>query len=123
MENEKDTITLSISKEQEFEFDKLCTVLSLMNIDHHIDYGDPTQSGRQEKLIIEYNQREVYKKLHRGRGRQKKRINRRILSIKEVEEMIKCRGAERTAEELGISRATLFRRLKEARENGYSYLY
>lgn len=122
MKKNIETITLKIDKEQESEFEKLSNILKMMNIDYDIDYGDPTREN-QKKLIIEYDHYELYKKLHRSFGRKRKRINRNYFSVKDAEYFIKNKGAEWLANELGISRATLFRRLKKAREEGSSYIY
>ena len=43
-------------------------------------------------------------------------------SIKEVEKWIDVTTAKEVAEELGVSRSTLFRRIKEAKKQGVDYI-
>lgn len=47
---------------------------------------------------------------------------KRKISIKEVEKWIDATTAKEVAEELGVSRSTLFRRIKEAKKQGVDYI-
>lgn len=72
-------------------------------------------------LIINCDTDEVKKKLSRNAGRPQK--SHSTISVSEVEErMAKGESAEDIASELGISRSTLFRRLKKAKEWNELYL-
>lgn len=53
-------------------------------------------------------------KTTRNAGKKRKLIGK--LSLSEIEERIKKSSAEEVATEMGISRSTLFRRMKEAKE-------
>lgn len=57
------------------------------------------------------------KKNKRGAGRKQKFVSGSY-TLKEVEEMLKTSSAEEVANELGVSRATFFRKLKKSREWG-----
>lgn len=62
------------------------------------------------------------KKVTRGAGKPRKNTFG-ILELKEVENRIEMFGADNVAKELGISRSTLFRRIKEAKNNEDDYIY
>lgn len=53
-------------------------------------------------------------KMTRGAGKQRKYFD--VHKLADIEEEIKKTSAQAVADRLGISRATLFRRIKEARE-------
>lgn len=106
-------IKLTVTKDEKQEFDKLTLLLDLLKIDNDIQDGF---------LTITYEDLEVYHKLHRSNGRKRKDLNS-ILTITEVQRMIDKKTAEHVANRLGISRRTLFRRLKQAEESGSKYLY
>ena len=106
-------IELPVSQENYSEFQHLSLMLDLLKIDNDI---------KDDLLTITYDDVEVYHKLHRSNGRKRKDLNR-FLSLTEVERMIDEETAEHVANRLGISRRTLFRRLKKAKENGEKYLY
>lgn len=54
-------------------------------------------------------------------GRKKKHIG--SIPLKEIEDKMRTQTVEEIAAEYNISRATLFRKLKEARENGSEQIY
>lgn len=116
----KEKITLRIEKDQKEEFNKLQMILSLMNIDHKLEHQGSFY--KDEILVIEFDTQEIYRKLHRGRGRKKKQINRSFFKVSDAEAMMRTIGAAKTADELGVSRATLYRRIKEAKEHEEEYL-
>lgn len=73
-------------------------------------------------LIINCDTDEVKKKLSRNAGRRKK--SHSAILVSEIEErMAKGESADDIASELGISRSTLFRRLKESKEWNELYLF
>lgn len=63
------------------------------------------------------------KKVTRGAGKHRKQHTYGIIELKEVEQKIEMIGADNVAKEMGISRSTLFRRLKEAKNNEDDYIY
>lgn len=63
------------------------------------------------------------KKVTRGAGKHRKQHTYGIIELKEVEQKIEMIGADNVAKEMGISRSTLFRRLKEAKDSGDDYIY
>lgn len=62
------------------------------------------------------------KKVTRGAGKPRKHPFD-MVKLDELEMRIEMYGVDVVAKELGISRSTLFRRLKEARENNTDYIY
>lgn len=58
--------------------------------------------------------KEQHIKMTRLAGKPRKRFGR--FNLEEIEERIKNSSAQAVADELGISRSTLFRRIKEAKE-------
>jgi len=67
------------------------------------------------ELRIEYDESQLRKSMTRNAGAGRKFANRTI-SLEEIEKRLKNETAEEIAESLGLSRATFFRKLKEARE-------
>lgn len=63
------------------------------------------------------------KKVTRGAGKHRKQHTYGVIELKEVEQKIEMIGVDNVAKELGISRSTLFRRLKEAKNNEDDYIY
>lgn len=66
-------------------------------------------------LYVKLNPDAVAKHKSRGAGRHRQLVRKdgRVVTIGQVKEMLKTGTAESVAKELGISRSTLFRRLKE----------
>ena len=54
----------------------------------------------------------------RGAGR-KRNMTKKLITVKEVRKMLEQRSADSVAEELGVSRSTLFRRLKDRDDEYY----
>lgn len=54
----------------------------------------------------------------RGAGR-KRKMMKKLITVKEVREMLEQRSADSVAAELGVSRSTLFRRLKDRDDECY----
>lgn len=65
---------------------------------------------------------EFEQKRTRNAGRKNKSIKDWV-KVEDVEKMISEKTADVVAKELGIGRATLFRKLKKAKEEGDEYLY
>lgn len=96
---------------------------------------DPVNS--KTIVMIKYDKDLIEKRLNRKVGRHKavlkegnwdmtcidefmanKNTRSTSVSLEELEKRIKERGAKTVASDLGVSRATLFRKLKKARESG-----
>lgn len=125
-----DTIVLkATSNEDKEELRKLAVLLQLLKV--NVDFK--TKSKKYESmsgqvvyvdyLIVTYDDVEIYKKLHRSNGRKKISLTRIALTVDEVRKMIDRDTADVVAENLGISRSTLFRRLKSAEKNNSKYIY
>ena len=78
------------------------------------------QSG-ENFLKIRYDKETIRKIKSRKAGAKSIKLKRKI-SIKEVEKWIDVTTAKEVAEELGVSRSTLFRRIKEAKKQGVDYI-
>ena len=63
-------------------------------------------------LYITYDEEEVNKKTTRGAGAKRKTLNK-ILTVEEVKKRLETETADDVAKDLGISRATFFRKMKE----------
>lgn len=103
---------------------KLKGLLSLLKVnakieeDSHKFYMKDDSSVPYENLIIEYDFDSIYRKLHRGGHKRKKQIH---CSYDYIQKQLETKSQEEVAKELGISRATLCRRLREAKNNGSRY--
>ncbi|GAB5615927.1 hypothetical protein JCM31739_07520 [Faecalimonas canis] len=75
-----------------------------------------------EKRVAYISRRKDYmEKKTRNAGRHRVRTNHPI-TLEEVEELIAEKNAETVAKELGISRSTLFRKIKYAKEQNDLFL-
>ncbi len=72
-------------------------------------------------LKIFYEKEIVRKKTSRNAGKKVIRLRRRI-SVKEAEKWIDVTTAEEVGKALGVSRSTLFRRIREAKRKGEDYI-
>lgn len=117
----KETITIKVDDNRK-QLEKLAYLLYLLKIEHKWIYQEiESMSGHkyiQESLVINYDTYEVYKKLNRSPGRRRKKNAQGIVSVSKIKNEIKNSTADEVAQRLGISRSTLFRRLKRAEENG-----
>ena len=119
-------IKIKIDNEFKDDFEKLHQLLVMLNIDCKIEYVErESMSGiifEDEYLMIDYDMNEVFRKLHRSLGRPKKSVSR-IMSVKEIREMMEEKNANEVAKKLGISKRTLFRRLADAGKSGTKYIF
>lgn len=119
-------IKIKIDNEFKDDFEKLHQLLVMLNIDCKIEYVErESMSGiifEDEYLMIDYDMNEVFRKLHRSLGRPKKSVSR-IMSVKEIREMMEEKNANEVAKKLGISKRTLFRRLVDAEKSGTKYIF
>lgn len=127
MDENKERIKIMVDDEYREEYAKLYNLLTLLKIDYKIESKEvESMSGARyinEYLVIEYDCQEVYRKLHRSKGKKKTRMNCIALSVEEARKRIEKETAEEVAKSLGVSRRTLFRRLSEAEKNGDKYIY
>lgn len=73
-------------------------------------------------MIISYDKQEVYRKLYCSRGEDKKK-NRSYIKVEEIRKRMETENDDEIAESLRISRATLFRRLKNTEEKNEKYVF
>lgn len=93
----------------------------------------------QKKIVVSlrYDVKEIERITHRKAGRKKKSVLKRDekglvefdengflkrIKLADIQEMIKKDGAVAVAKKYGMSRATLYRRIKEAKEEGRDYI-
>lgn len=77
-----------------------------------------------ESVSFSWDDKAARKKMSRGAGAKEKGIvdeKGYCMRLSEVETLMAELGADKTAEKLGIGRATLFRRLKKARDYQKTY--
>lgn len=80
-------------------------------------------AGRMEYVLqIAYEREAVNRARTRNAGR-RTRDAEMTISVAELEELIRTNGASKAAETLGLSRATMYRRLQRAKENGYTLIW
>ena len=119
-------IKIKIDNEFKDDFEKLHQLFVMLNSDCKIEYVErESMSGiifEDEYLMIDYDMNEVFRKLHRSLGRPKKSVSR-IMSVKEIREMMEEKNANEVAKKLGISKRTLFRRLADAEKSGTKYIF
>lgn len=72
-------------------------------------------------IDIEFDENEVQKKISRNAGKHRIQLTSGSVDLDMIKKRIKEETAESVAQELGISRRTLFRRIKEAEEDGTNY--
>lgn len=77
---------------------------------------------KQHYLKISYSKSDLKKNISRNAGPTRKTLSENV-DIESVKKQIEEDGVESVAHNLGISRATLYRRLKEAKEQGYETLF
>lgn len=71
-------------------------------------------------LDVQYDYEEYIVKSSRNAGRKKTYLD---CKVDEIKDRIKEEGVDQVAHNLGVSRATLYRRLKEAKENDYDGIF
>lgn len=75
-----------------------------------------------ETITMYWNDETLDRKVTRGAGgKNKKRLSQKIL-LTEIEQRVKESSSDKVAEDLGIGRATLYRKMKKAKENNIDYI-
>ena len=72
-------------------------------------------------LHIQFDENEVQKKISRNAGKPRIKLSSGQVDLDMIKKRIKNETAESVAHDLGISRRTLFRRIKEAEEEGTDF--
>ena len=111
------TLPLDTSKSLDtynFEIKELTKIFEKIGVTMEI-----TES--KDSLVFKYDISNVNKKLGRQAGRNKRQLQRNV-QVQEIRERMKNESADEIAKTLGLSRATLFRRLKNAEENNLPYI-
>ena len=120
-EKEMRTVFFNLDKQfrelNQQSIDELKEVLESIGIE--ISINDKHQGMEFLSVILtdEFEQKRT-----RNAGRKNKSIKGWV-TVEDIEKMIAEKTAEVVAKEFGISRATLFRKLKKAKEDGGKYLY
>ena len=80
---------------------------------------DPSGNSYYPALIINFNKEAAEGYNRRRAGRSKKRCDGGLYFVSEIKAMLETKTADEVAKDLGISRSTLFRRLKDRDDNRY----
>lgn len=96
----------------------LCELLKSVGID---SLAEESEADRECFLTLKWDDCVVKKKTTRRAGQKRKPINE-IVKVEEVRDRLKREKPEQVASSLGISKATLYRKLKRAEELGNEYL-
>ena len=116
----KDWITLALAiKPQESDNEGLQTLNDLLG-DLGVHFVVKEWDGAT-LLTIDYDPDVLNRKLKRNAGAKRKYISRSV-PVAEIRSRMETETAEQIAKSLGISRPTLFRKLKYAEEWGYDYI-
>lgn len=104
----------------EYSQEKNIESVSLLNMTLN-KIGIEVQISQNGTCVNFIKKEECRTKLTRNAGKPRKQIG--IFSLSEIEERIQKIGAQKVAEEIGISRATLFRRIREAKMTGDDVIF
>lgn len=96
----------------------LCELLKSVGID---SLAEESEADRECFLTLKWDDCVVKKKTTRRAGQKRKPTNE-IVKVEEVRDRLKREKPEQVASSLGISKATLYRKLKRAEELGNEYL-
>ena len=80
-----------------------------------------SESG-YDYLTIKYDTEQAEEKISRGAGAKPKFMDRTV-PIDEINQRMANESAEEVAKSLGISRSTLFRKIRYAKEAGFDYIF
>lgn len=120
-EKEMRTVFFNLDKQfrelNQQSIDELKEVLESIGIELSINDKHQGMEFLSVILTDEFEQKRT-----RNAGRKNKSIKGWV-TVEDIEKMIAEKTAEVVAKEFGISRATLFRKLKKAKEDGGKYLY
>lgn len=73
---------------------------------------------RKRVVLLSYDTDLLKRSYRQKLGRKEKRLENNGIALEELEKQIKETGSEQVAKDLGIGRATLFRKIKRAKETG-----
>lgn len=111
------TVNFKYDSFDEYYVQYLVGVLQSLNFNCETERNSTIQDGGV--LKVSWNMSEVMEKKSRKAGRVRIRID---YSLEEVKDMMKEKSASDVAKELGMSRSTLFKKIKEAEENHGEFL-
>lgn len=83
------------------------------------EHVDPSHNAYYPVMVINFNSKAAEGYNRRGAGRNKKRCDGGLFYVSEIKKMLETKTADEVAKDLGISRSTLFRRLKDKDDNRY----
>lgn len=107
-------IQLKIDNSNDYDKEKNEETVSLLN-EALNKIGIYVEMTENDYLLLKKSDAHLFK-MTRCAGRRKRYLSKSI-PLDEIEERIKNSSAQAVADELGISRSTLFRRIKEAKES------
>lgn len=113
----KETIRIYLGTENDpFQIEKLVKLVKKINTTVYVKSFE----SNPEYLYLEiiYDEEELHNKLTRKAGR-KQIFSQGYRTYAQVKEMMKTDSAENVAKELGVSRSTLFRRIKSHDKLGF----
>lgn len=120
----KDRIALDVDENQLrvqlHKIKEINEILANVGVDIEIE-DSPESYSKSKRLKINFDTLESKKIKARGAGRPRKRIEK-LIKVEEICRRMENETASQIAEELGISRGTLYRKLKEAKKYGYEYM-
>ena len=86
-------------------------------VDGEVSVVDNDPLKQKTTVMVKYDECLIEKRMNQKVGHPTKAMLEEV-DLKDLEKRIKERGAKAVAEDLGVGRATLFRKLKKARESG-----
>ena len=124
--NERRYFNLSYDNQKK-EAQKLIEDLAgvLKKIGINVEVAESMDDKNEKKwtwLVFDYDPEKVLEKFSRRAGKKEKWLTKEISPQEVRERMAAGESAEKIAVELGISRVTLFRRLKSAEKNFFDEL-
>lgn len=86
-------------------------------VDGEVSVIDNDPLKQKTTVMVKYNECLIGKRMNQKVGHPTTAMSEEV-DLKDLEKRIKERGAKAVAKDLGVSRATLFRKLKKARDSG-----
>lgn len=122
MENMEQIQLRLCEKPDEYTLFQLERLLEPMGVEIKLHTTSALLGNASAVLQINYERSKLRAVRTRNAGR-KNRESALTISVQELEQIIMEQGSEQAAAMLGFSRATMYRRLKYAKEHGYSLIW